>query len=52
MVGLIELSRFAVTGQGTVDLQGLGISAVAAIALFLIGSMVFRWVERSFADFI
>jgi lipopolysaccharide transport system permease protein len=52
MVGLIELSRFAVTGQGTVDLQGLGISAVAAIALFILGSTVFRWVERSFADFI
>jgi lipopolysaccharide transport system permease protein len=52
MVGLIELSRYAVTGQGTVDLQGLGISAVAAIALFILGSTVFRWVERSFADFI
>jgi lipopolysaccharide transport system permease protein len=52
MVGLIELSRYAVTGQGTVDLQGLGISAVSAIALFIIGSTVFRWVERSFADFI
>jgi lipopolysaccharide transport system permease protein len=52
MVGLIELSRFAVTGQGMVDLQGLGISAVAAIALFILGSTVFRWVERSFADFI
>jgi lipopolysaccharide transport system permease protein len=52
MVGLIELSRYAVTGQGVVDLQGLGISAVAAIALFALGSTVFRWVERSFADFI
>jgi lipopolysaccharide transport system permease protein len=52
MVGLIELSRYAVTGQGTVDVQGLGISAVAAIALFVLGSTVFRWVERSFADFI
>jgi lipopolysaccharide transport system permease protein len=52
MVGLIELSRYAVTGQGVVDLQGLGISAVAAIALFVLGSTVFRWVERSFADFI
>jgi lipopolysaccharide transport system permease protein len=52
MVGLIELSRYAVTGQGTVDVQGLGISAVAAIVLFALGSTVFRWVERSFADFI
>ena len=52
MVGLIELSRYAVTGQGTVDVQGLGISAVAAIGLFVLGSTVFRWVERSFADFI
>jgi lipopolysaccharide transport system permease protein len=52
MVGLIELSRYAVTGQGTVDVQGLAISAVAAIALFALGTTVFRWVERSFADFI
>jgi lipopolysaccharide transport system permease protein len=52
MVGLIELSRHAVTGQGTVDVQGLGISAVAAIVLFVLGSTVFRWVERSFADYI
>jgi lipopolysaccharide transport system permease protein len=52
MVGLIELSRFAVTGQGSVDFQGLGISVVAAIILFALGSTIFRWVERSFADFI
>jgi lipopolysaccharide transport system permease protein len=52
MVGLIELSRYAVTGQGTVDVQGLAISAVAAIVLFALGSTIFRWVERSFADFI
>jgi lipopolysaccharide transport system permease protein len=52
MVGLIELSRYAVTSQGTVDLQGLGISAGMAIALFGLGSTVFRWVERSFADYI
>lgn len=52
MVGLIELSRYAVTGQGTFEWQGLGISAAAAIALFALGSTVFRWVERSFADFI
>lgn len=52
MVGLIELSRFAITGQGVIHGQGLGISAVVAIALFFLGSTVFRWVERSFADFI
>jgi lipopolysaccharide transport system permease protein len=52
MVGLIELSRFAITGQGSIHWQGLGISAVVVIALFALGSTVFRWVERSFADFI
>lgn len=52
MAGLIELSRFAVTGQGTVSWFGIGISGIASIALFLLGSTVFRWVERSFADFI
>jgi lipopolysaccharide transport system permease protein len=52
MAGLIELSRFAVTGQGSVNLYGLGISVLVTITLFLIGSTIFRWVERSFADFI
>ena len=52
MAGLIELSRYAVTGQGTLALNSLWISAGAAIALFGLGLTVFRWVERSFADFI
>ncbi|KGF72806.1 polysaccharide/polyol phosphate ABC transporter permease [Neosynechococcus sphagnicola sy1] len=52
MAGLIELSRFAVTGQGSFNWLGVGISAIVSIALFIIGSTVFRWVERSFADFI
>jgi lipopolysaccharide transport system permease protein len=39
-------------GQDAIHWKGLGISAVAAIALFILGSTVFYWVERSFADFI
>lgn len=52
MAGLIELSRFAVTGQGYVFWPGIGISIVAAIGCFILGSSIFRQVERSFADFI
>lgn len=52
MAGLIDLSRFAVTGQGTVPWMGLGISMGMAIAFFLLGSTIFRQVERSFADVI
>ena len=52
MAGLIELSRFAVTGQGTIPWMGLGVSMGVAIAFFLLGSTVFRQVERSFADVI
>lgn len=52
MVGLIELSRFAVTGQGSIPWIGLGFSAGVAIAFFLLGSTVFRQIERSFADVI
>lgn len=52
MAGLIELGRFAVTGQGSFSFVGLGISVVGAIAFFALGSTVFRRVERSFADFI
>jgi lipopolysaccharide transport system permease protein len=52
MAGLIELSRFAVTGQGSFQWLGVGISAGVAIAALLLGSTIFRRVERSFADFI
>lgn len=52
MAGLIELSRFAVTGQGRIPWMGLGFSVGVAIAFFLLGSTVFRQIERSFADVI
>lgn len=52
MAGLIELCRFAVTGQGNFSVMGLGLSVAGAVAFFLLGSTVFRWVEQSFADFI
>ncbi len=52
MAGLIELSRFAVTGQGSIPWMGLGLSVGVAIAFFLLGSTVFRHIERSFADVI
>lgn len=52
MAGLIELCRFAVTGQGSLDGLGVALSATVAIACLGLGSTIFRWVERSFADHI
>lgn len=52
MAGLIELSRLAISGQGEFNAIGFGISIVSTVVLFLLGSTLFRWVERSFADFI
>jgi lipopolysaccharide transport system permease protein len=52
MAGLIELCRFAVTGQGSLDGLGIALSAGVAIACLCMGATIFRWVERSFADHI
>jgi lipopolysaccharide transport system permease protein len=52
MAGLIELFRFAVTGQGGFNLIGLVFSALGAVISLGLGTIVFRMVERSFADFI
>lgn len=52
MAGLIEAFRFGVTGRGSFSWMGLGMAAVASVVIFAIGLVVFRQVERSFADFI
>ena len=52
MAGLLGVFRFAVTGQTDFNLYGLVWSIVSTCLFFILGSLVFRSVERSFADFI
>jgi lipopolysaccharide transport system permease protein len=49
--GLIAAFRQAVLG-GPIDLYTLGVSSAVAAALFVVGCLYFRRVERSFADII
>ncbi len=51
MTGLIEGFRSAFLGKAF-DLQGLGISFVMAVVIFVIGITYFEKVERRFADII
>lgn len=51
MTGLVEGFRFAFLGKA-LDLQGVGISAVVAVVLFVLGVAYFERVERRFADII
>lgn len=52
IAGLLDLFRFAVTGQTSVNLFGFAWSIASAGISFVLGSLVFRSVERTFADFI
>lgn len=46
----VELFRYAVLGQGTVDIVHLVISAVFTIIVAVLGIMVFNHVEKTFMD--
>ncbi|PZV15264.1 MAG: ABC transporter permease [Pseudanabaena sp.] len=52
MAGLLDTFRFAVTGQTALSRIGLSWSIFCAIAIFSIGTSVFRSVESNFADYI
>jgi len=52
MSGLLDTFRFAVTGQTSFSLTGLGWSICCSIVTFSLGIGIFRSVERSFADYI
>lgn len=52
MSGLLDVFRFAATGQTTFSWFGFGWSSACAIALFAIGAWIFRSVESGFADYI
>lgn len=49
-VGLIEAFRWSLLGRSAIDGQMLAVTAASALVLLGSGAMVFRRVERSFAD--
>lgn len=50
MVPVIESFRFAFLGAGTVEVYQLVSGAVASLVIFVVGIIVFRHVEKTFAD--
>ena len=52
MVGIIEGFRWALLGQGEFSWISFGISSGVGIVVFVIGALVFRRIERGFADVI
>jgi lipopolysaccharide transport system permease protein len=52
MAGFLDVFRFAVTGQTAFSWIGFGWSTVSAIAIFSLGTWIFRSAEEGFADYI
>jgi lipopolysaccharide transport system permease protein len=52
MVGVIEGFRWALLGVGEFPALPLLLSTIAAVALFVVGALIFQRVERTFADVI
>ena len=52
MVGVIEGFRWALLGQGEFSWVSFGISLAVGLVVFFAGALVFRRIERSFADVI
>ncbi len=52
MVGVIEGFRWALLGQGEFSWISFGISSAVGFFVFLFGALVFRRIERGFADVI
>jgi len=50
MSGIIEAARAGIVGNRPIDFQLLGLSAIIAIALFVLGIYYFKKTERVFAD--
>ena len=46
----LELIRFAILGQGTIEPLWYGISVAVTIIVLLFGIMIFNKVERNFMD--
>ncbi|HEY8501902.1 MAG TPA: hypothetical protein VIL21_04405, partial [Solirubrobacterales bacterium] len=52
MVGVVEGFRWATLGTGNAPWDLIGISAAAAVVVFLAGLAYFDRVERAFADYV
>jgi lipopolysaccharide transport system permease protein len=52
MAGLIDLFRFAVTGQTSFHLLGFLWSILGSILIFVLGLIFFSRTERTLADFV
>jgi len=52
MVGVIEGFRWALLGQGEFSWVSFGTSLTVGLVVFIAGALVFRRIERSFADVI
>ncbi|MFM7383210.1 MAG: ABC transporter permease [Microcystaceae cyanobacterium] len=52
LAGLLDMFRFAVTGQTTCSWLGFSWSIVSSLILFGLGTWVFRSVEQGFADYV
>ncbi len=52
MVGVIEGFRWSLLGQGDFSWVSFGISSAVGLVLFISGALVFRRIERGFADVI
>jgi len=52
MVGVVEGFRWALLGQGEFPGLSLAFGTAIGVIVFVIGGMIFRRIERSFADVI
>lgn len=52
MTGVIEAIRAAFINANTINWQNLGISAIVAFTIFIVGMYYFRTTERFFADIV
>lgn len=52
LVGVIDGFRWALLGQGEISGLSLGVSAITGLTVFFGGALVFRRIERGFADVI
>jgi lipopolysaccharide transport system permease protein len=50
MTAVVEFSRYGFTGQGSPDLQGLGLSWAVTLAVLVSGLFLFNKVQRTFVD--
>jgi len=50
MTAVVEFSRHGITGQGSTDLQGLGLSWAVTLLVLISGLFLFNKVQRTFVD--